>query len=637
MMLIRSMKMAMEELFQSRWQEEPVEVESDDFESKSYQGSGKIAMEAFDPNEEETQWNMIKEGKEVITRDVRLTSKLVFEVFKIPYLSVPAKGRKVTDSQLKGNFGKWIGAKSYYMVRNAGGFRAASLFWYLEKARILQKTAYMSKEAFAPLYQAEQGVKVDWAIVLYDWMQLIGKRDRCWTPAVGRVTPYLAAIFEHVLAPTALGLKTSTAATLMEEGTISGKFKKSESKGKKITLFSMGIVGFAWKSVPESLLAKEGSSASHGAMGILSAKEATNSLIDLSNMQLLQEKSAKENLQEEVTRLTTEGKAMTPEILSVAEDFQQWFNGLKIAVYEQFKELDEKVAAMITENVLLIKRSSPLAEIEKDSLKRENEALKIENERLVAEMKEMRNNRKEIEDNLSKLKADLSSGLLEPDQNLAMEAESDVEKQANVNFVAEKAVETDAKGDIGEQTTWSRDYGPRWVLDSSSVWPPNRSPPSDSSSSHHDRANTTQLMIKQDKLQQLKKSNVKGKFVMDNVINPSLIYFTPTSQSMLKNETFQSLTDDSVLAIQTGWNTIVNGISQMMEAASRALEAYKQELDTDKQQTARLLKVKNEMELKLKMKDQLVQVQEQQLQNVEEQNAAKVKRYGDSVVECTTS
>ncbi|MCO5559673.1 hypothetical protein L7F22_013274 [Adiantum nelumboides] len=57
----------------------------------------------------------------------------------------------------------------------------------------------------------------------------------------------------------------------------------------------------------------------------------------------------------------------------------------------------------------------------------------------------------------------------------------------------------------------------------------------------------------------------------------------------------------------------------MMQAASRAPEAYKQELDREKQQIARLLKEKNEMELKLKMKDQHVKVQEQQLQNVEEQ------------------
>ncbi|MCO5599338.1 hypothetical protein L7F22_053439 [Adiantum nelumboides] len=434
----QSMKMVMEELFQSRQQEEPVEVESDDSESKSYQGSGETAVAAFDPNKEETQvwlkridlyefaclpwdawteneftkqqWNMIKEGEGVITGDVRLTLKLVYKVFKFSYLSVLAMGRKVIDSQMKGKFGSPIGAKSYY-----------------------KKTAYMSKEDFAPLYQVERGDKVT---------------------------------------PTALGLKTLAADTLMEEGVVSGskrqklllgsptidvkspfkvswkdleehntkvnffsmgsEFKKSESKGKKITLFPTGIVGSTGKNVSESLLVKEGSSASHGAMGIFSMEEATNCLTDLSMRRSRIRKRCRRRLQ----------------ALQL-----KWVDGLKTALDEQFKELDKKMAAMTTENVLLINRLSPLAEMKKESVKRENEALKIENERLVAEMKEMRNNCKEIEDSLSKLKAELSSELLEPDRNLAAEAESNVEKQADAGFVGEKVVELDAKGDIGEQTT----------------------------------------------------------------------------------------------------------------------------------------------------------------------------------------
>ncbi|MCO5580742.1 hypothetical protein L7F22_034612 [Adiantum nelumboides] len=409
---------------------------------------------------------MIKEGKVVIAGDVRLTSKLVSKVFKIPYLSMPAKGRKVTDSQMKGEFGNPIGAKLYYMVRNASGIRAANLLWYLEKVYILQKTAYMSKEDFTPLYQAERGIKVDWATVLYDRMQLTGKRDWRRTPAMGRVAPYLAAIIEHVLkvTPVASGMKTPAANMLMEEGTVSGSkrrklllrsptidvkspfkvtWKDLEDPDSKVNFFSMGLELKKSES-------REGSSANHGAMGIFSVEEATNYLIDLGkflqsqyevlwvlenvkqehkcnvfsegemqkiSMQLLQEKSDKEKLQEEVARLTVE-------------------------VDEQSKELDEKVAAVTTENVLLINRLSPLAELEK-----------IENERLVVEMKEMRNNRKEIEDNLSKLKAKLSSGLLEPDWNLVAKAKSDGEKQADPDFVVEKAVEPDAEGDIGEQST----------------------------------------------------------------------------------------------------------------------------------------------------------------------------------------
>ncbi|KAI5070977.1 hypothetical protein GOP47_0013228 [Adiantum capillus-veneris] len=93
----------------------------------SDQGSVEMTVAVFDPNEVETQvwlkriglyefeclpwdawaenefveqqWNMIKESDGVITGDVRLTPRLVSKVLKVPYLPVPAKGRKVTDSR----------------------------------------------------------------------------------------------------------------------------------------------------------------------------------------------------------------------------------------------------------------------------------------------------------------------------------------------------------------------------------------------------------------------------------------------------------------------------------------------------------------------------------------------------------
>ncbi|MCO5551476.1 hypothetical protein L7F22_004980 [Adiantum nelumboides] len=99
------------------------------------------------------------------------------------------------------------------------------------------------------------------------------------------------------------------------------------------------------------------------------------------------------------------------------------------------------------------------------------------------------------------------------------------------------------------------------ILDS-----PVKSPTFNITDFHNEEAKPTRLMIKRDKLQQLQKDSVKGKFVMDNQINPALIYDAPTSKFLLDNETVQSLNDSGVLAIQTGWNTIVNGISQMMEA-----------------------------------------------------------------------
>ncbi|MCO5600072.1 hypothetical protein L7F22_054180 [Adiantum nelumboides] len=284
--------------------------------------------------------------------DMCLTPKLVFKVFTVPYLSVAAKGRKVTDSQMKGEFGNPIGAKAYYMVRNAGGIIATNLFWYVEKVCILQKTAYMSKGAFAPIFQVERGIKVDWATLLYDRMQLTGKRDRRQTPTMGQEAPYLAAIFEHApkVKPVASSLKTSAVDALTKEGTLRFGGAKlnfstmgSESKGKKITLFPKGTARAAGKSVSESLLVKGGSSASHETMGIFFVEEATNYLADLNKflqnqdevlrvleieklehtcsailegemqkvcMQLLQEKSNKERLQRRLTPLADMEKAV---------------------------------------------------------------------------------------------------------------------------------------------------------------------------------------------------------------------------------------------------------------------------------------------------------------------------------------
>ncbi|MCO5559821.1 hypothetical protein L7F22_013425, partial [Adiantum nelumboides] len=67
-------------------------------------------------------------------------------------------------------------------------------------------------------------------------------------------------------------------------------------------------------------------------------------------LQLLQVKSDKERLQEEVMRITEEAMARHAEILSVAEDFSRWVDGLRIAVDKQFKELGDKVADLTTEN-----------------------------------------------------------------------------------------------------------------------------------------------------------------------------------------------------------------------------------------------------------------------------------------------
>ncbi|MCO5558666.1 hypothetical protein L7F22_012252 [Adiantum nelumboides] len=394
----RSMKMAMEELFKSRQQEEHVEVESNDSDSKSYQGSGDTAVAAFDPNKEETQvwlkriglyefaclpwhawaendfaeqqWNMIKEGKGLIARDVRLTPKLVSKVFKILYLSVPAKGMKVTDSQMKGEFGNPIGAKLYYMVRNAGGIRATNLFCYLEKVCILQKTAYMSKEAFAPLYQAEQGVKV--------------------TPA-------------------ASGMKTPAADTLMEEGTVSG------SKHRKLLLGSTTIdvkspFKVSWKDLEEP----------NSKWGLLDPRERM------------------------FWRARWPRKVAVLVITNLGKFLQSQDEALR--VLENAKQ--EHKCSVVFDGELQ-KISLQLFQKKSDKEKLQVEVAKLQAE----EMEEMRSNRKEIEDSPSKLKADLHSEYLEPDLSLAAEAKSNVEKQADLDFVVEKVVEPEVEGDIGEQPT----------------------------------------------------------------------------------------------------------------------------------------------------------------------------------------
>ncbi|MCO5564339.1 hypothetical protein L7F22_017999 [Adiantum nelumboides] len=114
-------------------------------------------------------------------------------------------------------------------------------------------------------------------------------------------------------------------------------------------------------------------------------------------------------------------------------------------------------------------------------------------------------------------------------------------------------------------------------------------------------------------------ANICGKYFMNDQINPTLTYNAPTSRFILDNETVQSFNDSGVLAIQTGCNTIVNNISQMMAAAYQAPNEYKQELEKEKQLNAQLLKEKADLEIKLTQKDQLVQAKDLQLHTVEEQ------------------
>ncbi|MCO5599314.1 hypothetical protein L7F22_053415 [Adiantum nelumboides] len=149
-------------------------------------------------------------------------------------------------------------------------------------------------------------------------------------------------------------------------------------------------------------------------------EEATNSLTDLGKFLHSQDealKSDREKLQLEVVKLQAEGKEMTSEILSVAEDFQQWVDGLKTAVDElnPLAKMEKVVLQDQGMSGVLVANFDADVLKQEESIKRKKEALKAQNERMIADLLKMRTSYKEIEDNLSKLKAEISSGLVESD------------------------------------------------------------------------------------------------------------------------------------------------------------------------------------------------------------------------------
>lgn len=140
----------------------------------------------------------MRENKGLIIKDKEVTPKLVAEVFKLANKQ-GAKVKNITDSIMKGEFGSPEGSRAYYMVRNADKMRSKHLFWYLDKVCLLAKTSYMSKEAFAPLWNAERGVSIDWASFLFERLQIAEIRDKWRSPSLTKLVPYLGGIFSHVL------------------------------------------------------------------------------------------------------------------------------------------------------------------------------------------------------------------------------------------------------------------------------------------------------------------------------------------------------------------------------------------------------------------------------------------------------
>ncbi|MCO5598513.1 hypothetical protein L7F22_052610 [Adiantum nelumboides] len=488
-------EVAMEELLQSRQIDEPVEVESDDSNSESYQGTGDTATKRR-------------------LRQCAFNTKTGVKSLQTPVFVCASKGQKSDKLPDEGRF--WESDWDQVLLHG-------------EEYR--WNTCCKSILVFGKsLYSAKDCIYVEGGF--------------CTSVSSG--------------ARSKGGLGNS----LIQSDAVGGEKGSSSdtSDGPSSTLLSSHFLacvesysrsiryentGYRHLDDGRNNERKESGSASHSVMGIFSVEEATNCLTDLGKflhsqdealkvlenaqqehkcndvsegalqkiwLQLNQEQSDKEKLHAKVAKLHAEGKEMKSEISSVADDFQQWVVGLKDAVDEQFKDLDEKVAALATENVMLINRLNPLAEMEKavlegqgmsrvlvadfdaeilkqevpeyaqdmwhratklwrehmalsqqfknwflcagqKSVKRENEALKAENERLIADLQEMRTNRKDIEDNLNKLKAEISNGPVESDRNLVAEAELDAEKQEDSDFPVEKAVELEIEGDIAEQPT----------------------------------------------------------------------------------------------------------------------------------------------------------------------------------------
>ncbi|MCO5564719.1 hypothetical protein L7F22_018386 [Adiantum nelumboides] len=390
------MKMAMEELFKSRQQENHVEVQSDEAESMSDEESVETTVVAFDPNKEETQVWLKRIG--------------LYEFACLPW-----------DAWTENEF-----AEHPEEEGTLSGMKQRKLL-------LGSPTIDKSKSPFT-----------------LSWKDLEEPESK-------------SNIF-----------------------TMGSESKKSESKGKKVIVFLKGIGGAAKKSGLESLKVKGGSSASHETMGIFSMEEAANCLDDLNKfpqnqnatlrvleseklehkysaipewemqkveMQLLQEKLDKERLQEEVTRITAQAMARNAEVLSVVEDFTRLIplvdmekaalqnqgiigilvadldaDALKKEVLEYEEEMWNTTTRFWREHMEV---SMDLFKVwfqqaGKESIRSENEVLKVENKRLVAEMEELKNKSKGIEL---------------------------VEKQVDPDFVVEKAVEIDAEGVAGEQTT----------------------------------------------------------------------------------------------------------------------------------------------------------------------------------------
>ncbi|MCO5611398.1 hypothetical protein L7F22_065651 [Adiantum nelumboides] len=185
-----------------RQQEDPVEVESDEAKFESYQGSGETTVAAFDPNKEETQVWLKRIG--------------LYEFACLPW-----------DAWAENEFGK----QQWNMIKEGEG--------------VIIGDVRLTPKLVSKVTPAASGLKTTSADMLMEEGTASERKRRkllLGSPTIDTKSPFKVS-WKDLEEPE----------SKLNVFTMGLESKKLESKGKKITLFSKGIVGATGKSVPKSL------------------------------------------------------------------------------------------------------------------------------------------------------------------------------------------------------------------------------------------------------------------------------------------------------------------------------------------------------------------------------------------------
>ncbi|MCO5556383.1 hypothetical protein L7F22_009931 [Adiantum nelumboides] len=334
MMQNRSMKVAMTELLRPCRESIQSVEESEGTESGGDNAVEEMKVdEKFDVHDRDTELCHLRVNAGYIMEEMDISPKLVAEVFKVAHNPLH-KGKKVTNAVKKFEFGQPKGSRAYYMVQNCGKLRSAHLFWYLDKVCLLTKTAYMSKEAFAPIYHAKRGQKGDWASFIFDrLLQLSEARDKRRPPSVTKVAPYLQAIFSHVLQVPLTPTPKIFVKSLEVQSLSDAKRRKFDwdlSSGDKLK----SVLGQGSKSAVGT--DEKGQSSGKEAMILtLETQKAEGERIDSLERELGQLQSRvdevlkeKSILQEELAQLSANMRNQISEMARTTQEFQIWADGL---------------------------------------------------------------------------------------------------------------------------------------------------------------------------------------------------------------------------------------------------------------------------------------------------------------------